>query len=211
MLTEVEIRLEDKFGLGVLPMEMKLCDAVDRRFRKSEIGGAINFLEARLAKEKVDRFKGLLGEGFTNTPRSILSAINKFIDACAKEFAVKAVYLEMNGFDINPDRWYFDSFAYTEYGADPQDLEWLCEWQSPAWPQVTLKGLEPVQADFEWYHANEIWNDKKFERAYDLAVLLVMCKYVSLIESALAAGSRSKPVPVLATAHDFDIVGRFVA
>ena len=177
----------------------------------SDIGGAIKFLEERLAKEKVARFKGLLGKGFINPPKSILSAINKFIDACAKKFAVKAVYLEMNGFDINPDRWYFDSFGYSNYSADPQDLEWLCDWQSPDWPQVTLKGLEDVQADFEWYHAKEIWKDKKFEKAYGFAVLLVMCKYVSLIESALAGGPRLKPIPVLATAHDFDIVGRFEA
>jgi hypothetical protein len=192
-------------------MEMKLWKAVDRCFGKSDVGGAIDFLEERLAKEQVARFKGLLGKGFSNSPRSILSAINKFINACSKQFALKAVYLEMNGFDINPDRWYFDSFGYATYGADPQDLEWLCEWQSPAWPQVTLKGFAPVQKDFEWYHANEVWEDKKYERAYDLAVLLVMCKYVSLIELALAAGPRSKPIPVLATAHDFDVLGRFEA
>jgi hypothetical protein len=192
-------------------MDTRLWKAVARRFDKSDIRGAIQFLEERLAKEKVGRFKGLLGKGFSNSPRSILLGINKFIDACSKKFTAQAVYLEMNGFDINPDRWYFDSFGYAKYGADPGDLEWLCEWQSPEWPQVTLKGLESVQADFAWYHANDAWNDKKFERAYDLAVLLVMCKYVSLIESALAAGPRSKPVPVLATAHDFDVLGRFEA
>jgi hypothetical protein len=191
-------------------METTLWKAVDQRFRKSDIIGAIDFLEERLAKEKTARFKGLLGNRFTNTPKSILTAINKFIDGCAKKFPIRAVYLEMNGFDINPDRWYFDSFGYATYGTDP-DLEWLCDWESPDWPQVTLKGLEAVQADFKWYHAKQIWKDKTFERAYELAVLLVMCKYVSLIQAALASGLRSKPVPVLATAHDFDILGRFEA
>jgi hypothetical protein len=201
--------LDAPYSLEILSVEIRLWNAVDRRFRKSDIGGAVKFLEERLAKEKVNRFKGLLAKGFTNTPQSILSAIDKFIDGCAKKFAIKAVYLEMNGFDINPDRWYFDSFGYAKYTADPQNVEWLCEWQSPDWPQVTLKGLEAVQKDFEWYHAKEIWNDKKFERAYELAVLLVTCKFVSLVESALAIGTRSKVIPVLATAHDFDIVGRF--
>ena len=115
----------------------------------------------------------------------------------------------MNGFDINPDRWYFDFFAYTEYGSDPDDLEWLCDWESPTWKDVTLEGLEAVQADFDWYHSNEIWNDKTFESAYDVSLLLVMCKYVALIESSLRSGARTKSIPVLATAHDFDIVGRF--
>jgi hypothetical protein len=68
-------------------MEMRLWNAVDRRFRNSDISGAIRFLEERVAKEKVARFKGLLGKNFTNTPQSILSAIDKFIDACSKNWA----------------------------------------------------------------------------------------------------------------------------
>jgi hypothetical protein len=192
-------------------MQKRLWNAVACRFRKLDINGAIKFLEERLAKEKVARFKGLLGNRFTNAPGRVLSEINKFIDECSGKFSIKAVYLEMNGFDINPNRWYFDSFGYAKYETDPNNLEWLCKWQSPEWRQVTLKGLEAVQADFKWYHAEEIWENKKFDRAYELAVLLVMCKYVSLIESALAAGTRSKPIPVLATAHDFDILGRFAA
>src|SRR3954453_17388907 len=114
-------------------MDTELSEAIDAKFRKSDVRGAIETLEKLLAKEKGERFKGLLGASFNNSPRSILSAINKFLDACGKEFDPKAVYLEMNGFDINPERWYFDSFAYAEYGADPQDLEWLCNWQSPDW------------------------------------------------------------------------------
>lgn len=198
-------------GPWSLLMETRLQNAVDRRLRKSDTHGAIQFLEERLRKEPVSRFKGLLGKGFTNKPRSILAAINKFTDACSKGFDVKAVYLEMNAFDVNCDRWYFDSFGYSRYEADPEDLDWLSEWQSPNWPQVTLNGLQPVRRDFEWYHANRIWEDESFARTYDLAELLVVCKYVSLIESALAAGRRSKPIPVLATAHDFDIMGRFEA
>jgi hypothetical protein len=189
-------------------MEMRLWNAVDRLIAKSDINGAITFLEKRLASQKEVRFKGLLEKKFTNSPRSILLLINKFIHTSSRSFAIKAVYLEMNGFDINPDRWYFEPFGYSNYGTNPRDLEWLCAWQS-AGPEVTLKGLENVQADFAWYHAKEIWKDKKFQRAYELAVLLVMCKFVSLIKLALTSGPRKKPIPVLATAHDFDIIFRF--
>ena len=192
-------------------MDSRLWASVARRFLKSDISGAIEFLEERLAKEKGVRFKGLLRNGFTNKPRSVLTSINKFIDACSKEFAIKAVYLEMNGFDINPKRWYFDSFGFVRCGSTSESLDWLCDWQSPNWPPVTLTGLEDVQLDFEWYHAKEIWRDKKFTRQYDLAVLLVLCKFLLLIELALAAGKRSRPLPLLATAHDFDTHARFEA
>lgn len=190
-------------------MDTELWGAVDRQFRTSDFAGARKMLEQRLAEENVDRFAGLLRFGFTNRPKSILSSLNDFIDACGNEFDIKAVYLEMNGFDINPNRWYFDFFGYTVYEADPDDAEWLCDWQSSEWPQITLTGLESVQSDFEWYHSNEMWKDPKIQRAYEPAMLLVMCKYVILIQSALAAGRRSKSIPVLATAHDFDTIGRF--
>ena len=123
---------------------------------------------------------------------------------------MQAVYLEMNGFDANYDRWYFDSFAYTTYGEDPDDLQWLCDWASPDWPQLTLTGLERVQADFRWYMENRIYDRKTHNAVKELAVLLVMVRFAQLVESAIEAGNLAKRVPVLATAHDFDIVARFV-
>ena len=190
-------------------MDLDLWTPIGRRFRESDVSGAVKFLEERLAQANVSRFKGLLGKRFTNEPRAILSAINEFIVAAGSEFDLKAVYLEMNGFDINPDRWFFDFFGFDHYTDDRDDVDWLCEWNPVDWPEVTLTGLESVQADFAWYMNEEMYNDEKFERAEEVAVLLVMCKFVSLIEGALASGARAKPIPVFATAHDFDIVGRF--
>ena len=85
-------------------MDTRLWNAVDRRLLQCDVKGAVKFLEERLAKENVRRFKGLVGRGFRNNPRDILSRINEFVTVCSKKFDVKAVYLEMNGFDINPDR-----------------------------------------------------------------------------------------------------------
>jgi hypothetical protein len=190
-------------------VNVKLWKAVDKRFLASDIKGAIQVLEDLLANEKVDRFKGAISSYFSNSPLSLLSKINKFIRTCDKSFDVQAVYLEMNGFDINYNRWYFDSFGYKKCGDLRGDLDWLSDWQSDDWTQITLKGMEKIQKDFQWYHEQEIWEDKKYKRAYELLVLLVMAKFVLLIQSALEAGDLVKPIPVLATAHDFDIVGRF--
>jgi len=182
---------------------------VDRNFRKSDIQGAVESLESSLSKGKIARFKGLAGTQFSNPPSEVLSRINKFIRACGKKFELRAVYLEMNGFDINYGRWFFDFFGYDQYGADPDDLEWLSDWQSEPFPDVTLEGLEKQQKEFKWYHENEMWKDKTFEASYDIAVLLVMARFASLIEEALQSGKLAKAVPVVATAHDFDIVARF--
>lgn len=192
-------------------MDSELWDAIDRRFRESDIPGAVQSLEALLVREPGDRFRGLVGAQFDNPPSLILEGINVFIAECQKHFDVKAVYLEMNGFDINYGRWYFDFFGYAECGGDPDDLDWLCEWQSDYWPDVTLTGLESVQKDFEWYHENRAPEHHRYGRAYELAILLVMAKFVALIRSALQSGELAKRISVLATAHDFDVVGRFAS
>lgn len=190
-------------------MDEKLWATVDDFVAKSSVLQAIDFLESRLSETKSDRFQSVIRCGFANSPESVLAAINSYIAECSQRFDVQAIYLEMNGFDINPDRWYFELFGYTEYGSDPQNIEWLCNWQKPHGDSVTLTGLESVQADFEWYMATEAYEDEAYEKVEVIAVFLVMCKFVSLIQSALSSGPLVKPIPILAAAHDFDIVGRF--
>jgi len=190
-------------------MFIELSGEVDRRFRDGDIHGAIADLETRLAQQPKDCFKSLLGSEFSNTPKSIAKSINQFAKWCRKQFELKAIYLEMNGFDINYDLWYFDSFGYNKYSKDPEDLDWLCEWRSEEWKQVTLTGLEAVQRDFSWYRENKIYDQKEYTPAYDIALLLVMAKFVHLIEAATKTPGFNVGIPIFATAHDFDTLGRF--
>ena len=191
-------------------MNVNLWQIVDTYLRSNNVDGAAADLESRLRAAATDRFVSLADSHFTNSPLDVLSHINKFVTACQFTFDVRAVYLEMNGFDINYDRWYFDSFAYTEYSDEPDDLDWLCEWNSPDWDQVTLEGLEETQEDFRWYMENKIYEKKTHDKEKEIATLLVMIRFVQLIQSTLDVGSLQCPIPLLATAHDFDMFGRFV-
>ena len=191
-------------------MNVNLWQIVDTYLRSNNVDGAAADLESRLRAAATDRFVSLADSHFTNSPLDVLSHINKFVTACQITFDVRAVYLEMNGFDINYDRWYFDSFAYTEYSDEPDDLDWLCEWNSPDWDQVTLEGLEETQEDFRWYMENKIYEKKTHDKEKEIATLLVMIRFVQLIQSTLDVGSLQCPIPLLATAHDFDMFGRFV-
>ena len=191
-------------------MNVDLWQTVDTYLRSNNVDGAAADLESRLRATATDRFVSLADSHFTNSPRDVLSHINKFITACQSTFDVRAVYLEMNGFDINYDRWYFDSFAYTEYSDEPDDLDWLCDWTSPDWDQVTLTGLEETQGDFRWYMENKIYEKKTHDEEKEIATLLVMVRFVQLIRSTLDVGPLQCLVPLLATAHDFDMFGRFV-
>jgi hypothetical protein len=183
---------------------------IDQKIRKSEVDSAIQTLEKALASEPIDRFKSLIGKQFRNSPSSILRSLNKFIRDFDERGKLRAVYLEMNGFFINFDKWFFDFFGYSTYNDDPDDLVWLSDWQWENGP-ITLTGLEKIQRDFEWYHTSEIWKrEEKFDNGHSLAVLLVMVKFVALIKAAVESGPLAKPIPILATAHEFDTIGRFL-
>ena len=192
-------------------MDFELYGIIDTKLRASDINGAIILLEELLAAEKCDRFSSLVGTGFTNPPDIVLAYINKFISSCESEFSIQSAYLEMNGFDINSDFWFFSPFGYESYETDPDDLDWLSDWQADESTEIMpLTGLEIVQADYAWYHGERGDSDSSYTHAYDIATLLVMVKFVALVEAALSSGPLLKPIPVLATAHEFDIVGRFI-
>jgi hypothetical protein len=190
-------------------MNVNLGQTVDSYLKSGDIAGAAAHLESLLRAENSDRFASVADTRFSNSPESVLEHVNSFIAACGSQFDVQAVYLEMNGFDINYDCWYFDSFAYSEYSDDPDDLEWLCNWPSPNWDTLTLTGLEQTQDDFRWYMENKVYEQKTHETAEEIAVLLVMVRFVQLVQSALKSGTLVAVVPLLATAHDFDMLGRF--
>lgn len=178
---------------------------------KGQIDEAINDLESVLLSCKSDRFKSLIGSEFINNKTKIADEINKFIIFCEKSFEVKAVYLEMNGYSINPDRWYFDLFAYDTYEkVEDDDLYWLAEWKSEDWPEITLKGMEKAQQDFDWYVYMDGHKDDLAKEASEYAELLVECKFAKLIEQTISTGTIQKKIPILAAAHDTNYISIFM-
>lgn len=185
-------------------MSTELWESTSSLIAENRLSEAIFEVEARLQSLGTDRFVTLIGRPFTNTPDSVAEAIAAFITS--QSFRVGAAYLEMNGFDINPGRWFFDFFAYSTFqGHD--DLDWLSDWESPSWPDVTLTGLEDGQADFEWF-MNQEDIDPIVEEAQEVAILLVMCRFMQLIASAfpLIAQRTDVSFTLLATTHDSDTI-----
>jgi hypothetical protein len=191
-------------------MTTSLWHDVHSRFARNDVPSAVELLEQFLRGQESQRFSCLSGLSFSNSGAEILSEINAFVGANSAQFDVKAVYLEMNGFDLNYDRWYCDFFAYAEYELDVDETDWLCEWQSGDWPQYELLGLEPAQEAFAWYHGDRIWESQpELLPVYEASMLLVMAKFAALIGSSLKCGKLIRPIPVLATAHDFESIARY--
>jgi hypothetical protein len=190
---------------------MSLWQSVHDSFEKKNISGAVVLLERFVETHSADRFSCLPSMHFENPQDEVLGEINRFIEANQSNFNVEAIYIEMNGFDINYDRWYFDLFAYSSYAPDFNDIGWLCDWQSADWPEVELTGTKAAQEAFAWYHDEKIWEAQPdLKQVYDASMLLVMAKFAEFIGSALDSGKLLKPIPVLVTAHGFESVARYV-
>ena len=190
-------------------MTNDLWDKTDTYIMKGQIDAAKKELEAGLASVNTSRFKSLIDSEFTNSKSLIADEINKFVAACEDNFEVKAIYLEMNGFDINPDKWFFDFFAFDVYVEDEEDFDWLSDWKSENWPSNTLTGLEGVQKDYDWFSNQNGHLDPLANEASEYASLLVMVKFAWLINNVIKTGKILKHCPILATAHDVEIIPRF--
>lgn len=189
---------------------MSHWQSVDQCFRRGDIAGAAIMLESFISGSAAQEFASLVGASFSNPPAAVLDELNRFIATSQRSFAVKAVYLEMNGFDLNYDRWYFDLFAYSTYSSNVEDLEWLCDWQSDRWPAIELSGMEAAQGAFAWYQGERIWKSQPgFKPIYEAGMLLVMVKFAEFVGSVLQSGRLFKSIPVLATAHEFESVARY--
>lgn len=170
------------------------------KIRVGDTQAAITRISAELKSLPHGPFHQILQLDFANQPKDIATHFDAFLKKQKSQFTVGAVYTETNGFDINPDRWYFDVFAYREYGGY-DDYDWLSNWDSGSWPDMPLIGLEPLQE----VYGSMAFRDQSHHEASEFCSLLVVAKFQDLIRRSLSF-MRMLDVPLLATSHDYDFI-----
>ena len=138
-----------------------------------------------------------------NDPAAAARYFDHFFRAESRRLKIAAAYTEMNGFDINPDRWFFNPFAYTTDGGHG-DYDWLACWQADDSDDVTITGLERLQD----VYAGPAYRDPAHTLARDLCGLLVVIKFQRFIHSA-ATQMKLLKFPLYVTAHDYDFIAKF--
>ncbi len=156
-------------------------------------------VEAALIALPASPFHCLLSLSIENSPAEVAAYFDEFF-ALQPQDKIKAAYTEMNGFDINPDLWYCSPFAFATYGGH-DDYDWLSDWQSDDFDILPIVGLEQLQS----VYASEAFQDTQHETASDVAGLLVVVRFQSLIKRA-APLMKGLQFPLLATAHDYDFI-----
>ncbi len=145
-------------------------------------------------------FHIVLDLSITNAPADAAEHFDRFFRTESARIPIAAAYTEMNGFDINPDRWYCDLFAYIA-DSGHEDYGWLSDWQSKPFDDYTINGLEPLQD----VYASQASQEKANRDASYMSSLMVVVKFQQFM---LRAGAQMKQLhfPLYITAHDFDFI-----
>ena len=168
--------------------------------RAGDTAGCERTVAERLSAMARTPFHVVLDLSITNPPTEVAAHFDGFFRQEAARFPIGAAYTEMNGFDINPGRWYFDVFAYKRYGGH-DDYDWLSDWHSGSYDDMTITGLERLQEVYD----GEAFETGEFEDAAYVAGLLVVTKFQDFIRRA-APHMRELRFPLLATAHEYDFI-----
>jgi hypothetical protein len=145
-------------------------------------------------------FHCILDLSITNPVEEVADYFDTFFREEAPPQRVRAVYTEMNGFAVNPDRWYFEAFAFAEYGGH-DDYDWLADYQWEACGDQNITGLETLQD----VYASDAFRKAEYGDASYVAGLLVVIKFQDLIRKTVPYIKELR-VPLLATAHDYHFI-----
>lgn len=176
-----------------------------------KLPNCIRSLEDGLRSIRETPYHAVLGRDFLHHLEDAAQFIADFYRSTSRNSPIGAMYFEINGFTINPDRWYFNGFAYGR-GGDIWDLTWDTNWLTP-WDhetaEFTLTGMEAVQKSF-----GKLYCDEKqplgVQLAGEITEHLVVARFNELIGAAHRVAknecSQLEGFPILSTAHDWDVL-----
>ncbi|MEL6408052.1 MAG: hypothetical protein AAFR81_27025 [Chloroflexota bacterium] len=157
---------------------------------------AIEYVATQLNKMPPSPFHTVLQYDFQNDCVNLLRHFRSFKES---KSAIRIIYAEMNGFYINPDDWYFELFGYTHSKLNT-NYGWLADWDSKFSKQVSLIGMEKFM---QVYKSHYISDNVTYQKAKDLADLLIVLKFQQLLAGCLQASKLN--CSVIVSAHEYDL------
>lgn len=198
----------DKKGNKI--MNFDLIEEIDAYIKKGNLKEAIQRCESKLEGLEVTYFHPIIRQDLLHHTSRLAQWLEEFYLKVSMIIQVQALYLEMNGFDVNTDMWYIDGFAYKQIGTS-EDFEWLTECNSDTATDepFILTGFEMMQVAFEQYFDEEDASEN-LEAAHDIAEMLVILRLQELVaqihKEAKAKELSWNNIPVFATAHGYEVI-----
>ena len=198
---------------------LRLQKDLQPKLLEGKINDAIEFCEKELNKIPQTDFHKILTKNLDHLIDPLILWINDFYKRVSQDININAMYCEMNGFTINPDRWFIDLFAFDTDGG-MEDLDWLADWQnghSTLPNSFTITGFEDLQTKYE-SKANSY--DDQGNSTYDYSVenrnADVYCQHIivlrlqELFKNAIIIAKNKNYVwadtPIIVTGHDWEMI-----
>lgn len=158
-------------------------------------------------------FHAALDRGFEDQVDAAAAWLAEAYDDGAGNFSVTALYIEMNRFDINTDRWFLDAFVFKMSPAEMfEDLtDSLGDYEHAYEEEFVLTGMEDLQQVFEQADEDDLPfsdapDDARLAEAMGITFDLITARMMELIAAAhQQASRRGHPVGrirVFANSHD---------
>jgi len=172
-------------------LRRNVLDQISVKHKDGDLELCIAMVTQALRSLPVSPFHVAIDLDFQN-PRTDIAAV---FSAFVADNELQAIYTETNGFDINPDSWFFDLFGFETCG-DLGDDSWLGDFDCDI-SGGELLGMEALQAVYAQERKN-----RDLDEVRDIASLLVVLKFQRLIQKSLAL-LPDLDIPVIVDAHDF--------
>jgi hypothetical protein len=137
--------------------------------KSKKIELAINHCELEMAKIPNTEYHQIIDKNLDHLIDPLILWIDKIFNYVSEEIEIKAMYCELNGFTVNPDRWLIDLFTFDNYQGT-EDLDWLADYQVghgsvalssleydgtihngiKLFDSFTITSLEKLQEKFKW-------------------------------------------------------------
>jgi hypothetical protein len=196
-------------------MNFEYAEQINSELEVLNFGKAIKIAETELEKITITEFHKIIGKSFTNSIESLVKWIDNFHTEISKKIVIKAMYFEMNEFDINTETWYIDGIAYKQDGGlDLDDMEWLSECKKDVITseEFVLNGFENLQNSFETIEEKKVNNEwtNEMREARDWCEQIIISRYMEFIKKAHEMAKQQKlswgKIPLYFTEHAYDFI-----
>jgi len=169
---------------------------------------AIRQTEAALSQLPQTDFHEIIGKDLLHLEPSLKKFLNNFYEVTTgeEELPIKAIYVEMNSFTTQYERWFLHLLAY-DVPRNPGNADWLKEFSAESEKSITITGYEKLQEANKQYMQSEGYRIDDLRQACELHEYLVVLRMQELVMQAVYAEKGKAAwasLPIFAAAHDYE-------
>jgi hypothetical protein len=192
-------------------MNFEFAEQINSDLKTLDFVKALQTSEKELGKLPETEFHEIIGKSLTNQADDLSAWVEDFYNKASNNVDIKALYFEMNEFDINTELWYIDSFAYRiDGGLDLNDMEWLSDFDTDSQKETetvfAIQGYEKLQSAFKTVElSNDILQD-----ARDWSEQIIIARFMELMRAAHLSAKANNlewaAIPIYFTEHSYDFI-----